>query len=171
MNPNEPPAVAPGRRPPGIPIGPIHEPPWGAIPHGDERGAMTKALHAAALDALDGIALGAYDRRIAEWLAQWDVPTVATIASWVIRGKAIGATAGYAACLADQQVADECDIRPGDDTGTSGTYVLPQDGTALETTPAAALDPDDRQANAALTEGKTWTEAVTPGTTATGGEA
>lgn len=40
---------------------------------------------AALLDPLDGIELGAYDRRILDWMAGWDIPTVATIASLLHR--------------------------------------------------------------------------------------
>jgi hypothetical protein len=40
---------------------------------------------AALLDPLDGIELGLYDRRMLEWLAGWDIPTVATIASLLHR--------------------------------------------------------------------------------------
>jgi hypothetical protein len=37
---------------------------------------------------LAGIELGAWDRRIAAWLAGWDVATVVTIASWIERSRA-----------------------------------------------------------------------------------
>jgi hypothetical protein len=40
---------------------------------------------AALLDPLDGIALGTYDRQLVDWLAGWDIPTVATIASLLHR--------------------------------------------------------------------------------------
>lgn len=40
---------------------------------------------AALLDPLDGIELGAYDRRMLDWLAGWDIPTVAAIASLLHR--------------------------------------------------------------------------------------
>jgi hypothetical protein len=40
---------------------------------------------AALLDPLDGIELGAYDRRILDWMAGWDIPTVATISSLLHR--------------------------------------------------------------------------------------
>ena len=40
---------------------------------------LTAALEAA------GVELGAYDERIAAWLAQWEPHTVAVIASWITR--------------------------------------------------------------------------------------
>jgi hypothetical protein len=45
----------------------------------------------ALLAALDGVELGAYDRRILHWLARWDVPTAATVVSllWRARHSAI----------------------------------------------------------------------------------
>ena len=35
-----------------------------------------------------GVELGAYDKRIAEWVASWDVETVQVIAGWVERAYA-----------------------------------------------------------------------------------
>ncbi|HYS36664.1 MAG TPA: hypothetical protein VEO01_13650 [Pseudonocardiaceae bacterium] len=43
---------------------------------------------AAMLESLDGVELGAYDRRIIEWLAGWDIATVGTIASLIYRARA-----------------------------------------------------------------------------------
>jgi hypothetical protein len=37
-----------------------------------------------------GVELGAYDRRIAEWVAAWDIETVQTITGWVERAHAAG---------------------------------------------------------------------------------
>jgi hypothetical protein len=34
---------------------------------------------------LAGVELGAWDRRIVDWLAGWDAMTVLTIASWIAR--------------------------------------------------------------------------------------
>lgn len=45
---------------------------------------------AALLEPLDGIELGAYDRRIIEWLAGWDTGTIGTIASLIYRARAAG---------------------------------------------------------------------------------
>lgn len=39
-------------------------------------------------EALDGIELGAYDRRLVEWAKDmWDQPTMVTIASWILRAR------------------------------------------------------------------------------------
>lgn len=65
-----------------IPAGPIESAPWTALNIED--------IPAALAEAFDGIELGAYDRRIIEWLANWDGPTVATIASMVIRARKAG---------------------------------------------------------------------------------
>jgi hypothetical protein len=40
-------------------------------------------------DALSGIELGVWDRRILDWLAGWDSGTVLTVASWIARARAI----------------------------------------------------------------------------------
>ena len=39
---------------------------------------------------LAGVELGAWDRRIAGWLAGWDAATVLTVASWIARARAAG---------------------------------------------------------------------------------
>ena len=52
---------------------------WRVRVHGDQLAAL--------LDPLDGIELGAYDRRMLDWLAGWDIPTVATIASLLHRAR------------------------------------------------------------------------------------
>jgi hypothetical protein len=44
----------------------------------------------ALLEPLDGIELGHHDRRIIDWLADWDTPTIGTIASLLHRARAIG---------------------------------------------------------------------------------
>jgi len=49
---------------------------------------------AALLEALDGVELGAYDRRIVEWLADWDNSVVGTVASLIYRTRAIRASDG-----------------------------------------------------------------------------
>lgn len=39
-------------------------------------------------EALEGVELGAYDRRLVEWAkGAWDQPTMVTIASWIQRAK------------------------------------------------------------------------------------
>jgi hypothetical protein len=54
-------------------------------------GKMTPHIHRMILDALAaaGVYLGAYDHRIAEWLAGWEPQTVAVIAGWVQRASEV----------------------------------------------------------------------------------
>ncbi|HZZ51176.1 MAG TPA: hypothetical protein VFE65_30150 [Pseudonocardia sp.] len=50
-----------------------------------------KVRFRAALDeALTGVQLGAYDERILDWVALWDTPTVAVIASLLHRARQAG---------------------------------------------------------------------------------
>jgi hypothetical protein len=55
---------------------------WRARVHADRVAAL--------LEPLDGVELGAYDRRIVHWLADWDVSTVGTIASLFYRAREAG---------------------------------------------------------------------------------
>lgn len=41
-------------------------------------------------EALTGVELGAYDRRIVEWLKGWDSPTIVAMASLIQRARAAG---------------------------------------------------------------------------------
>ncbi|WP_155059728.1 hypothetical protein [Streptomyces blattellae] len=66
-----------------IPAGPIESAPWSALSGETE-------YRAALAEAFEGVELGEYDRRIIEWLAGWDSPTVATLASLVIRARKAG---------------------------------------------------------------------------------
>jgi hypothetical protein len=50
---------------------------WRTRIHADNRSAI--------MEQLDGIPLGDYDRRIIDWLAGWDVPTIAVVASLLRR--------------------------------------------------------------------------------------
>ncbi|GAA2466552.1 hypothetical protein [Streptomyces macrosporus] len=63
---------------------PISDGPLDTRPRGyaDESGCLAVLL--AELTAA-GVELGEYDRRIVDWLAVWDWPTVATIASLIRR--------------------------------------------------------------------------------------
>ena len=61
---------------------PIETSPRGFVPASEQLAALLAELSAA------GVELGAYDRRIAEWVAGLDWMTVATIASWVRRASA-----------------------------------------------------------------------------------
>jgi hypothetical protein len=52
---------------------------------------LAEAVQAAMLAAaLSGIELGAWDRRIVAWLAEWETSTVLTVVSWVARSRAVG---------------------------------------------------------------------------------
>jgi len=56
----------------------------------DEWRARNRADQVAALlEALDGIELGAHDRRIVEWLASWDTSVIGTMASLFYRARAV----------------------------------------------------------------------------------
>jgi hypothetical protein len=59
--------------------GPIDREPRGFATGKDSLAALLQELEAA------GVHLGTHDRRIAEWLANWEWSTVATIASWIKR--------------------------------------------------------------------------------------
>jgi hypothetical protein len=53
--------------------------------------AAARADRVAAIrDALAGVELGAYDERMIEWLAGWDVPTVGGLVSLLNRVRAAG---------------------------------------------------------------------------------
>ncbi|MEV5124292.1 hypothetical protein AB0K49_16105 [Streptomyces decoyicus] len=66
-----------------IPAGPVESAPWSALSGEAE-------YRAALAEAFAGVELGEYDRRIIEWVAGWDSPTVATLASLVIRARKAG---------------------------------------------------------------------------------
>lgn len=63
----------------GLPAGSVEEPPGGFVAAGERAEILAGVLA--------GIELGAWDRRIAEWLAGWDTATVLTVASWIARGQ------------------------------------------------------------------------------------
>lgn len=71
-----------------IPTGPIHTAPNDAIRagHGGQLAANRDALAA----ALDGLELGSHDREVADWLADWEPATVATVCSWLLRARIAG---------------------------------------------------------------------------------
>ena len=71
----------------GIPLGPIQDPPYQAIPH--EPGQSGPANEEALRDALSGLPLGGHDERIIAWLTMWETTTVATICSWLYRVRAL----------------------------------------------------------------------------------
>ncbi|MER7576843.1 hypothetical protein [Streptomyces sp. NPDC126514] len=59
--------------------GPLNSTPFGYSPESLQREALYAELDNA------GVELGTYDHRIVEWIAGWDYPTVATIASLIRR--------------------------------------------------------------------------------------
>ena len=67
---------------PGVPAGPVEVPPAVFAP------AAVQAEILAGV--LAGIELGAWDRRVAEWLAGLDACTVLTVASWIARAREAG---------------------------------------------------------------------------------
>jgi hypothetical protein len=73
---------------PPIPTGPLERDPGGFLPE-----PMQEAM---LLEALAGVELGAWDRRIIAWLAGWTASEVRTIASLIQRARA--------AAVADDQV-------------------------------------------------------------------
>ena len=67
---------------PGLPAGPLQSAPGGFVPE-PERAVILAGV-------LAGIELGAWDRRIVEWLAGWDTCTALTVASLIARARAAG---------------------------------------------------------------------------------
>lgn len=65
-----------------VPAGPLEADPGGFVPEA-ERSAVLAGV-------LDGVALGAWDRRVAGWLAGLDTSTALTIASWIARAREAG---------------------------------------------------------------------------------
>ena len=67
---------------PGVPAGPVETPPGGFVPPAEQAEILAGVLA--------GIELGAWDRRILEWIAGLDASTVLTVASWIARSRAAG---------------------------------------------------------------------------------
>ena len=65
-----------------VPAGPLESAPGGFVPQ-EERAAILAGV-------LDGVELGAWDRRVARWLAGLDTSTLVTVASWIARARAAG---------------------------------------------------------------------------------
>lgn len=65
-----------------VPARPLESAPGGFLPR-DERSAILAGV-------LDGVELGAWDRRLAGWVAGLDTSTALTIASWIARSRAAG---------------------------------------------------------------------------------
>ena len=66
----------------GVPAGPLESAPGGFVPQA-ERAVILAGV-------LDGVELGAWDRRVAGWLAGLDTSTALTIASWIARTREAG---------------------------------------------------------------------------------
>jgi hypothetical protein len=65
---------------PAVPAEPLEADPGGFVPQEDR---------AVILDGvLDGVELGAWDRRVARWLTELDTSTLVTVASWIARSRA-----------------------------------------------------------------------------------
>jgi hypothetical protein len=66
----------------GVPGGPVGAPPRGFVPEAEQAQILAGVLA--------GIELGAWDRRVVQWLAGWDSCTVLTVASLIARARAAG---------------------------------------------------------------------------------
>ncbi|MGH3407745.1 MAG: hypothetical protein ACRDRJ_35375 [Streptosporangiaceae bacterium] len=65
-----------------VPAGPLEADPGGFLPRAEQSAILA--------DVLSGVGLGAWDRRVAGWLAGLDASTVLTIASWIARAREAG---------------------------------------------------------------------------------
>ncbi len=66
----------------GVPAGPLEADPGGFVPQ-EERAVILNGV-------LDGVELGAWDRRVARWLTELDTSTLVTVASWIARSRTAG---------------------------------------------------------------------------------
>jgi hypothetical protein len=66
----------------GVPTGPLESDPGGFLAQ-EERAVLLA-------EVLGGVDLGAWDRRVARWLAELDTSTLVTVASWIARARAAG---------------------------------------------------------------------------------
>ena len=66
----------------GVPAGPLESAPGGFVPEA-ERSVILAGV-------LGGVEMGAWDRRVAGWLAGLDTATALTVASWIARARAAG---------------------------------------------------------------------------------
>ena len=65
---------------PGVPAGPLGSAPGGFVPEAERSVLLAEVL--------GGVELGAWDRRVAGWLAGLDTSTLLTVASWIARSRA-----------------------------------------------------------------------------------
>ena len=66
----------------GVPAVPLESDPGGFVPQAERAAILAEVL--------DGVELGAWDRRVAGWLAGLDTSTALTIASWILRAREAG---------------------------------------------------------------------------------
>jgi hypothetical protein len=66
----------------GVPAGALESAPGGFVPEA-ERSVVLAGV-------LGGVELGAWDRRVAGWLAGLDTATALTVASWIARAREAG---------------------------------------------------------------------------------
>jgi hypothetical protein len=66
----------------GVPAGPLESAPGGFVPEAERSVLLAEVL--------GGVELGAWDRRVAGWLAGLDTSTVLTVASWIARAREAG---------------------------------------------------------------------------------
>ncbi|MGH3710582.1 MAG: hypothetical protein ACRDRU_14510 [Pseudonocardiaceae bacterium] len=59
--------------------------PFVSFPGGQYRHEHAEERRAALVAALEGVELGAYDERVLDWLAGWEVPVVAGVVSLLLR--------------------------------------------------------------------------------------
>jgi hypothetical protein len=71
--------------------------PFVSYPGGQYRQETVDERRMALMEALAGVELGAYDKRVMDWLAQDEVSTVATVVSLILRAR----DAGHQAALGD----------------------------------------------------------------------
>ncbi len=67
---------------PGLAAGPLESAPGGFVPEAERSVILA--------DVLGGVELGAWDRRVAGWLAGLDTATAMTVASWIVRAREAG---------------------------------------------------------------------------------
>jgi hypothetical protein len=65
-----------------VPSGPLEWAPCGFVPEAERSVILA--------DVLGGVELGAWDRRVAGWLARLDTATALTVASWIARARVEG---------------------------------------------------------------------------------
>jgi len=66
----------------GVPAGPLEPAPGGFVPEAERSVFLAEVL--------GGVELGAWDRRVAGWLAGLDTSTALTVASWIARAREAG---------------------------------------------------------------------------------